>query len=106
MHCANCAFIPCAGFSQIWSHLITTSLGQDTVANRQLTLLWAKLDSIKAAVHDVDDAEEDAACTLEEYREQVTEVKSELAALKTSLLASGHGVPTDDLMQSGEGRQD
>ena len=76
--------------------LSTTPLGRDTVrvANRQLTLLRAKLESIDAAVHDIDDSEEDATCTLEEYREQVTEVKTELATLKTSLLASE--VPTDD----------
>ena len=79
-------------------NVATTSSGQDTVrvANRQLTLLQTKLKSISAAVCDIDDTEEDAACTLEEYREQVTEVKSELAALKTSLLASD--VPTDDLI--------
>ena len=68
-------------------------MGQDTVrvANRQLTLLRTKLESIDAAVRVIDDAEEDATCTLEE---QVIKIKAELAMLKTSLLASD--VPTDD----------
>ena len=52
------------------------------MANRQLILLRTKLESIDAAVSDVDDAEEDATCTLEEYREQVNEVKTELTTLK------------------------
>lgn len=69
------------------------------MANRQLTLLRTKLKSINAAV---DDAEEDAACTLEEYREQVIEVKTELATLKTSLLASD--VPTDDAIMQDQTR--
>ena len=56
------------------------------VATKQLQLSYTKLESIGAAVRDVDDAEEDVVCTLEEYRDQVTEVKTELATLKASLL--------------------
>ena len=57
------------------------------VATKQLRLSYTKLDFIDAAVRDVDDAEEDVVCTLEEHRDQVTEVKTELATLKASLLS-------------------
>ena len=56
------------------------------VASRQLTLLQAKLESIDTAIHDLDDTEEDIACILEGYRDQVAEVKAELTALESSLL--------------------
>ena len=48
-----------------------------------------KLESIDidTAVRDVDYAKEDVVCTLEEYRDQVIEVKTELATLNTSLLS-------------------
>ena len=57
-----------------------------------------KLESNDTAVTYVDDTEEDATCTLEEYQEQVNEIKTELVTLKTMLLASN--ISTDDsLMQ-------
>ena len=37
-------------------------------ANRQLTLLQAKLKSIDTAIHDLDNTEEDIACIFEGYR--------------------------------------
>ena len=66
------------------------SKGQDTVrvASKQLALLQTKLESINTAVSGLSDTEEDVACILEEYRDQVTEVKAELASLKTTLLSS------------------
>ena len=43
------------------------------VAYRQLTLLQTKLDSINVAIRDLDDAEDDAACSHERYRDQATQ---------------------------------
>ena len=74
------------------------------MANRQLTLLRTKLESIDAEIGDVDDVEEDATCTLEEYQEQVNEVKTELTTLKTSLLASD--VPTNDSIMQDQARME
>ena len=69
------------------------------VAYRQLTLLQTKLDSINVAIRDLDDAEDDAACSHEKYQDQVTEVKTELATTESSLLKSD--IHTDDpVMQS------
>ena len=72
------------------------------MANRQLTLLRTTLESINAVVCVIDDAEEDAVCTVEEYREQVTEIKAELSMLKTSLMASD--VPTDNPIMQDQAR--
>ena len=76
--------------------MATKSKSQDVarVANRQLTLLQAKLECIDTAVHDLDDTEEDIICIFEGYRDQVIEVKAELTVLESSLLNSD--VPTDD----------
>ena len=74
------------------------------MANRQLTLLQTKLESIDAAVDHIDDADEDATCTLEEYREQVHEVKTELTTLKTTLLTSD--VSTDDSIVRDQARME
>ena len=70
--------------------LATASTGLDVakVATRQLALLRTKLESIDEAVRNVDNAEENATCTLEEYRDQVIVVKTELATLNASLLSS------------------
>ena len=56
------------------------------IANKQLTLLWAKLESISSAVGDLVDSEEDLAYTLKEYKEQVTQIKTALTTLNASLL--------------------
>ena len=56
------------------------------IANKQLTLLWAKLESISSAVGDLVDSEEDLSCTLKEYKEQVTQIKTALTTLNASLL--------------------
>ena len=74
------------------------------VADRQLTLLQTKLDSINAAIRDLDDTEDDAACSLEEYRDQVTEVKTELAAIESSLFKSD--IRTDDPVMQSQARVD
>ena len=74
------------------------------VVNRQLTLLQAKLESIDTAIHDLDDTEEDIACILEGYRDQVTEIKAELTALESSLLNSD--VPTDDPVMQNQAQVD
>lgn len=74
------------------------------VANRQLTLLQAKLESIDTAIHDLDNAEEDIAYILEGYRDQVTEIKAELTALESSLLNSE--VPTDDPVMQNQAQVD
>ena len=74
------------------------------VADRQLTLLQTKLDSINAAIRDLDDTEDDAACSLEEYRDQVTEIKTELTAIVSSLLKSD--IHTDDPVMQAQARVD
>ena len=80
------------------------SLDVARVANRQLTLLQAKLESINTAVHDLDHTEEDIICILEGYRDQVTEGKADLTALESSLLNSD--VPTDDPVMRNQARVD
>ena len=67
-------------------------MGQDTEATDPIAVH-------RAAVRVMDD---DATCNLEEYREQVTEIKAELAMLKTYLLASD--VPTDDPIMQDQAR--
>ena len=74
------------------------------VANRQLTLLQAKLESIDTAIHGLDDTEEDIACILEGYGDQVTEIKAELTALESSLLNSD--IPTDDPVMQNQAQLD
>ena len=74
------------------------------VANRQLTLLQAKLESIDTAIHDLDDTEEDIACILEGYGDQVTEIKAELTALESSLLNSD--IPTNDPVMQNQAQLD
>lgn len=78
----------------------TSSRTPDTVsvATKQLTLLRAKLESIDASTCDLDDAEEDSICALEEYRDQVTEIKTGLSKLRMSLLNS-EATPDDPVMQ-------
>jgi len=75
--------------------LATPSVSPDIVrvATRQLQLLNSQLESIDASVHGLGDDEEAIVCTLEEYRDQVSAVKAELAAISVSLLSSD--VPTD-----------
>ena len=90
-------------------HLITLATKSKSpdiarVANRQLTLLQAKLESIDTAIHDLDNAEEDIAYILEGYRDQVTEIKAELTALESSLLNSE--VPTDDPVMQNQAQVD
>jgi len=71
--------------------LITlASKGQGTtqVATKHLTLLQAKLESVDAAIHDIEGNDEDVMCILEEYKDQVIAVKTKLALLKATLLAS------------------
>ena len=58
------------------------------VATKQLKLLHAKLASIDETVCDLDETEDDLVCTLEEHRDRVVEVKTELTTLRASLLAS------------------
>lgn len=60
-------------------------------------MIHAKLASIEVSVHDLDDSE-DSACALEEYRDQVTEVRGELSKLKMSLLNS-KAAPGDPIME-------
>ena len=74
------------------------------VANRQLTLLQAKLESTDTAIHDLDDTEEDIACILERYGDQVTEIKAKLTALESSLLNSD--IPTDDPVMQNQAQLD
>lgn len=57
-------------------------------------LLRAKLESISLAVTDAVDSEEDVAWTIEEYKDQVTQIKTELTTLNASLLSSD--VPAED----------
>ena len=86
--------------------LATKSKSPDVarIANRQLTLLQAKLESIDTAIHDLNDTEEDIACIIKGYRDQVTEVKAELTAFESSLLNSD--VPTDDHVMQNQARVD
>lgn len=67
------------------------------VATKQLTLLLAKLASIETSVHDLDDHEDDEKCVLEEYKDQVVEIKGELSKLKMTLLNS-EATPDDPVM--------
>lgn len=59
-------------------------------------LLSAKLTSFEALVRGLDDSEEDSEYVLEQYRDQVVEVKDELS--KLTLLKS-EVTPDDPLMQ-------
>ena len=87
---------------RIWRLLssATTSTTPDAVriATKQLTLLQTNLDSIKEAMSALDDADDDLECTLEEYKDQASELKGELAKLKMSLLSS-EATPHDPVMQ-------
>ena len=74
------------------------------MATRQLQLLNTKLESIDASVHGLSDDEDNIVCTLEEYRDQVSEIKAELSTISTSLLSSD--VPTDDLVMQTQVRTD
>ena len=90
-------------------HLITLATKSKSpdiarVANRQLTLLQAKLESIDTAIHDLDITEDDIACIHEGYRDQVTEIKAELTALESFLLNSE--VPTDDPVMQNQTKVD
>ena len=84
---------------------LATSTGQDVVrvANKQLTFVQAKLESISSAVSDLVDPE-DLACTLEEYKDQVTQIKTELTALNASLLSSD--VPAEDPIMHNQAQVD
>ena len=70
------------------------------MATRQLQLLNSKLESIDASVHGLSD---DEVCTLEEFRDQVSENKAELSAISTALISSD--VPTDDPVKQEQTRQ-
>ena len=52
----------------------------------------------------MDDTEEDIACILEGYRDQVIEIKAKLTALEPSLLNSD--VPTDDPVMQNQAQVD
>lgn len=68
------------------------------IAGRQLALLLTDLQSIKGAVTELADDDDDGIeCTLEEYRNRVSEVKAELAKLKSSLLIA-EASPDDTVM--------
>lgn len=58
------------------------------VASKQITHLQGKLKDISASVAHIDDSHEDSTCELEEYRDQLVELKSELCRLKDDLLSS------------------
>lgn len=64
------------------------------VASKQLTLLETKLKTINTELSGLGDADDDIVCILEEYKDQVTEIKTEVATIKTTLLTSD--TPTDD----------
>ena len=82
----------------------STSPDVARMATRQLQLLKTKLESIDASVHGLSDDEDDIVCTLEEYRDQVSEIKAELSVISTSLLSSD--VPTDDPVMQTQARTD
>ncbi len=81
-----------SGYSIRIQRLITAatpSTMPDTVrmVTKQLALLHAKVESISETIRTLDD-EEDLVYTLEEYRDQMIEIKVELTQLNTSLLTS------------------
>ena len=82
----------------------STSPDVARMATRQLQQLNTKLESIDASVSGLSDDEDDTVCTLEEYRDQVSEIKAELSAISTSLLSSD--VPTDDPVMQTQARTD
>ena len=61
------------------------------VAGRQLNMLQTELQSIGDTVTRLGDTEDGIECTLEEYRDRVSEIKTELNKLRTSLLVSDAG---------------
>ena len=78
----------------------TPSPNLDTVriAAKQITLLQEKLRDISTSIDHVDDSHEDSTCELEEYRDQLIELKTELNMLKDTLLNSDAS-PEDSVMQ-------
>ncbi len=48
------------------------------VVTKQLTLLQARVESISETIHKMDDEEDDLVYTVEEYRDQMIEIKDEL----------------------------
>ena len=68
------------------------------VATKQIALLQRKLQEISVSVSAIVDTSEDCSCELEEYRDQLIELKAELSTLKGSLLDSD-AVPDDPVMQ-------
>ena len=60
-------------------------------------MLQTDLGSISDTVADLEDTEDDFECTLEEYRDRTSDIKAELAKLKTSLLSS-EAAPGDTVM--------
>ena len=82
----------------------STSPDVARMATRQLQLLNTKLECIDASVNGLNDDEDDFVCTLEEYRDQVSEIKAELSAISTSLLSSD--VPMDDPVMQTQRRTD
>ena len=78
----------------------TPSPNLDTIriAAKQITLLQEKLRDISTSIDHVDDSHEDSTCELEEYRDQLIELKTELNLLKDTLLNSDAS-PEDSVMQ-------
>lgn len=80
------------------SHATPTRMPESIrIAGRQLAMLQTDLGSISDTVADLEDTEDDFECTLEEYRDRTSDIKAELAKLKTSLLSS-EAAPGDTVM--------
>ena len=60
------------------------------LSTKRLALLQGKPKDIDAAVKGMDD-DEDNVCALEEYRDQITELKGELSEIRTAILGSDAG---------------
>ncbi|XP_064396444.1 uncharacterized protein LOC135343372 [Halichondria panicea] len=92
-----------SGYSIRIQRLITAATPSTTpdtirVVTKQLALLQAKVESVSETIHTLDDEEDDLVYTLEEYRDQMIEIKVELTKLNTSLLTSD-AAPEDAVMR-------
>ena len=84
---------------------VTPSASSDALklSTKRLTLLQGKLKEIDTAVKGMDD-DEDNICALEEYRDQIAGLKSELSEIKTAILGSDAG--TDDPVMNAQAEVD
>ena len=83
---------------RLMSHATSTRVPEAVrVAGKQLTMLQTDLESINTTVAGLRDTEDGIECTLEEYRDRVSDIKAELAKLKASLLSS-EAAPGDTVM--------